>query len=137
MDKSLRAQIETYLSHLDGLIRRGRQLRDTLATGAGSTWSPPENGPSSKSAIVATRVWQEDCGVTINQLSGGSKAHWLARWFCEAFLMRSTAGTAVAGAAPDANVKRPIHVLEQDVRYLTGTDDVPLPSAAWHASDSH
>src|SRR6266576_2329260 len=100
MDESLRAQIETYLSHLDGLIRRGRQLRDTLATGAGSTWSPPENGPSSKSAIVATRVWQEDCGVTINQLSGGSKAHWLARSFSEAFLMRSAAGSAVEGAAP-------------------------------------
>src|SRR5258707_6541866 len=126
MDESLRSQVENYLSHLDGLIRRGRQLRETL-----------RKDPSNKSIIAALRVWQEDCGVTINQLSGGSKAHWLARSFSEAFLMRSTAGTAVAGAAPDANVKRPIHVLEQDVRYLTGTDDVPLPSAAWHASDSH
>jgi hypothetical protein len=47
MDESLRAQIETYLSHLDGLIRRGRQVHDTLATGAGSTWSPPETGAGS------------------------------------------------------------------------------------------
>src|SRR5258707_10158360 len=137
MDESLRSQVENYLSHLDGLIRRGRQLRETLKTGTGSTWSPPEKDPSSKSIIAALRVWQEDCGVTINQLSGGSKAHWLARSFSEAFLMRSTAGTAVQGAAPGANLKQPIHVLEQDVRYLTGTDDVPLPSAAWHASDSH
>jgi len=45
MDESIRAQIETYLSHVDGLIRRGRQLRDMLA-----------NDPSSKSAIAATRV---------------------------------------------------------------------------------
>src|SRR3977135_1342584 len=89
MDESLRAQIETYLSHLDGLIRRGRPLRDTL-----------EKDPASKSAIAATRVWQEDCGVTINQLPGGSKAHWLARSFSEAFLMRSAAGSAVEGAAP-------------------------------------
>src|SRR4030081_1847191 len=92
MDESLRAQIETYLSHLDGLIRRGRPLRDTL-----------EKDPASKSAIAATRVWQEDCGVTINQLSGGSKAHWLARSFSEAFLMRSAAGSAVEGAAPARN----------------------------------
>jgi len=45
MDESLRTQIETYLSHLDGLIRRGVRLRDALS-----------NYPSSKSAIAATRV---------------------------------------------------------------------------------
>jgi len=97
MDESLRVQIETYLSHLDGLIRRGRPLRDTL-----------EKDPASKSAIAATRVWQEDCGVTVNQLSGGSKAHWLARSFSEAFLMRSAAGSAVEGAAPAEIVMRVI-----------------------------
>src|ERR1700737_1984128 len=101
MDESLRAQIETYLSHLDGLIRRGRQVRDTLA-----------NDPSSKSAIAATRAWQEDCGVTVNQLSGGSKAHWLARSFSDAFLMRSENGRAVEGAAPAEIVNRLIGVLE-------------------------
>src|ERR1700688_699986 len=95
MDESLRAQIETYLSHLDGLIRRGRQLRDTLSA-----------DPSSKSAIASTRVWQEDCGVTINQLSGGSKAHWLARSFSEAFLMRSADGVAVEDAAPAEGVQQ-------------------------------
>ena len=137
MDESLRAQIETYLSHLDGLIRRGRQLRDTLATGAGSTWSPPENGPSSKSAIVATRVWQEDCGVTINQLSGGSKAHWLARSFSEAFLMRSAAGNAVEGAAPAEIVNRLVGVLEQAVASLTGSGDGPIISASSEAPPPH
>jgi transposase len=51
MDESLKTQIETYLSHLDGLIRRGCQLRDMLTS-----------DPSDKSAIAATRAWQEDAG---------------------------------------------------------------------------
>src|SRR6266481_8006434 len=119
MDESLRSQVENYLSHLDGLIRRGRQLRETLKTGTGSTWSPPEKDPLSKSIIAALRVWQEDCGVTINQLSGGSKAHWLARSFSEAFLVRSAAGDAVEGAAPAAIVNRLIDVLEQAIISLS------------------
>src|SRR5580692_11831932 len=108
MDESLQAHINTYLSHLADLIRRGRQLRDTLATDA-----------SSKSALLATRVWQQDCGVTINQLSGGSKAHWLARSFSEAFLMRSTAGSAVESAAPAEIADRLVYVLEQAVASLS------------------
>ena len=111
MDENLRAQIETYLSHLDGLMRRGRELRDILAT-----------DPSNPSAIAATRAWQEDCGVTINQLSGGSKAHWLARSFSEAFLLRSAAGHAVEGAAPAEIVQRLLGVLEQAVATLSGMD---------------
>jgi hypothetical protein len=112
MDLSLQTQIETYLSHLDSLIRRGRQVRDTLAT-----------DPSNRSAIAATRVWQQDCGVTVNQLSGGSKAHWLARSFSEAFLMRSATGQAVEGAAPAEIARRLLDVLEQAVTSLSGMDD--------------
>ena len=108
MDESLRAQIDTYLFHLAGLIRRGRQLHDTLAT-----------DPSSKSALIATRAWQEDCGVTVNQLSGGSKAHWLARSFSEAFLMRSKSGIAVESVAPEEIVNRLVHVLEQAIGSLS------------------
>ena len=126
MDESLRSQVENYLSHLDGLIRRGHQLREIL-----------RKDPSSKSIIAALRVWQEDCGVTINQLSGGSKAHWLARSFSEAFLMRSTAGHAIEGAAPDEIVKRLISVLEQAVASLTGTDDGPVISASTQAPAPH
>jgi hypothetical protein len=117
IDDSVRAQIETYLAHLDGLIRRGRLVRDALAT-------DPSNGASSDAAVIAaTRAWQEDCGVTINQLSGGSKAHWLARSFSEAFLMRSKDGRAVEGAAPTEIVTRLIDVLEQAVATLSGMDD--------------
>ncbi len=112
MEESLRAQLETYLTHLDGLIRRGRQVLETLA-----------NDPSDPAAMAATRAWQEDCGVTINQLSGGSKSHWLARSFSQAFLMRSTNGEAVVGAAPSEIVKRLIAVLEQAVTTLSAMAD--------------
>jgi hypothetical protein len=119
MTESLQTQIETYLSQLDGLIRRGRKVGDALAA-----------DPSNKSAIVATRAWQEDCGVTINQLSGGSKAHWLARAFSEAFLMRTTAGDAVEGAAPEKIVQRLLGVLEQAVASLSRMDGGQVNSAS-------
>jgi hypothetical protein len=112
MDESLRTQLETYLTHLDSLIRRGRQVLETLAS-----------EPSSPAAMGATRAWQEDCGVTINQLSGGSKSHWLARSFSQAFLMRSTNGQAVTGVAPSEIVKRLIGVLEQAVTTLSAMEN--------------
>jgi len=128
MEESLQAQIETHLSHLDALIRRGRQLRDTLATGS-----------SNASAVAATRAWQEDCGVAVSQLSGGSKGHWLARAFSEAFLVRSTAGSALEAVAPDEIVNRLLGVLEQAVaslsqmengRDLNGSSPVSLEATA-------
>jgi hypothetical protein len=119
MDESLRTQIVTYLSRLDGLIRRGRQLGGDLAA------NPPDG-----SVIAATRAWQEECGITIHQLSGGSKAHWLARSFSEAFLMRTDTGGAVEGAAPAEIVNRLLVVLDQAVASLSGTDDVAVISAS-------
>jgi hypothetical protein len=108
LNESLRAQIETSLSDLDGLIRRGHEVHDVVA-------AHPSDGP----AIAATRAWQEDCGVTVNQLSGGSKAHWLARSFSEALLVRSAAGHAVEGAAMAEIVKRLLDVLEQALASLS------------------
>jgi hypothetical protein len=119
MDESLRSQIETYLSHVDGLIRRGRQVRERLT-------ADPSSGPE----ITAARAWQEDCGITINQLSGGSKAHWLSRSFSEAFLMRSTAGNAVEGATPAEIVTRLLDVLDRAVASLSGKDDSAVISAS-------
>jgi hypothetical protein len=112
MDESLRAQIDSNLSHLDGLIRRGRRLRETLA----------EN-PSDKSALVANRAWQQDCGVAINQLSGGSKAHWLARAFSEAFLLRTPSGQVIEAVAPAEIVERLVGVLDQAVLSLSRMGD--------------
>lgn len=119
MDESLKIQIETYLSRLDGLIRRGRELGGLLA-------ADPSAGP----AITATRAWQEDCGITIHQLSGGSKAHWLARSFSEAFLMRAADGRAVEGVAPAEIVKRLLYVLDQAVASLSRNDEDPVISAS-------
>ncbi len=119
MTESLQGQIATYLSHLDGLKLRGSELRDALAA-----------DPSDASTITATRAWQKECGITIHQLSGGSKAHWLARSFSEAFLMRSASGQAFEGAAPAEIVLRLLGVLEQAAASLSRRDDGAILSAS-------
>jgi hypothetical protein len=108
MDENLQQQIDTFLRQLNGLILRGQQIRDTL-----------KEDPSNQSALVANRVWQQDCGVTIHQLSGGSKAHWLARAFSEAFLMRSASGEIIETVAPAGIVERLVNVLERAVASLS------------------
>jgi hypothetical protein len=108
MSESLQAQIDTYLPHLNSLIRRGRELRSVLAADS-----------SSSTALAATRVWQKDCVAAINQLSGGSKAHWLSRAYSQAFLMRSTADRAVEEATIGEIVDRLVDVLVQGVASLT------------------
>ena len=115
MPEGLEAQIKDFVARLDHLIRRGQQVRDALAKDS-----------SSPSAIVAARAWQEECGVAINQLSGGSKAHWLARAFSEAFLMRSANGNAAEGAAPQEIVQRLLDVLAQGVAALSRDDGGPV-----------
>jgi hypothetical protein len=115
MSESLEAQIKNFTSRLDHLIRRGQQVREALAKDS-----------SNPSAIVATRAWQEECGVAINQLSGGSKAHWLARSFSEAFLMRSAKGDAAKGAAPQEIVQRLLDVLTQAATALSREDGGPV-----------
>lgn len=119
MEEGLRAQIQTYLSHLDSLIRRGNELRDTLSLDSFDA-----------AAIAAIRQWQEDCGVTINQLSGGSKSHWLARSFSGAFLMRSADGRAAQGAAPAEILQQLLAVLDQAVASLTHSDESAISSAS-------
>jgi hypothetical protein len=119
MDQSLQSQIQSYLTHLDGLISRGKQLHEML-----------DANPSDGSVTAATRRWQEDCGITINQLSGGSKAHWLARAFSQAFLMRSADGQAIQGAAPAQIVQQLLAVLGQAVHTLSHSNDAELASAS-------
>jgi hypothetical protein len=119
MDESLRGQIDTYLSHLDALSNRGQKLRDALAV-----------DPTDALAMASTRRWQEDCGVTINQLSGGSKAHWLARSFSQAFLMRSADGNAVQGAQPAEIIQQLLGVLGQAVTSLTQSNDGAITAAS-------
>jgi hypothetical protein len=116
---NLQAHIAAYRSQLDGLIRRGRELHGSLT-----------QDPAKTSAVAATRIWQEQCGILINQLSGGSKAHWLARSFSEAFLMRTVSGQALEGAAPEKIVERLLEVLDQAVASLSQKDNAPVLSAA-------
>ncbi len=117
MNENLRTQINGYLRHLDTLIERGRQLREALA-------SDPSNTP----ALAANRAWQQDCGVTINQLSGGSKSHWLARSFSEAFLMRAVSGGVIETAAAHEIVERLVAVLQQATTSLSQMEDVATAS---------
>jgi hypothetical protein len=86
---------------LQALIRRGHELYDALVHG------------SDGSTEAAIRLWQRDCAATVSQLSGGSKAHWLAREFSQAFLVRSAAGDVVEQATLAVIVQRLLAVLEQ------------------------
>ena len=108
MDENLRAQIDSSLSQLDALIRRGRRICDSLAV-----------DPGDKSALVANRGWQQDVGMLVHQLSGGSKGHWLSRAFSEAFLMRAALGESVDTVQPAEIAVRLVAVLDQAVHSLT------------------
>jgi hypothetical protein len=112
MDDAIQSQIATYQTRLESLIERGQELRRLL-----------ENDSSDAFAIITNRVWQQEVGVTVNELSGGSKAHWLARSFSEAFLLRSENGQAAEGAEPVEIARRLIVVLEQGLASLAQLQD--------------
>lgn len=119
MSEGLEVQIHIYLAQIDGLRGKGTQLRDSLL-----------KDPSNQMILAATRVWQEQCGMTINQLSGGSKAHWLARKFSEAFLMRSATGEAMQQAPTEKIVARLLEVLDEATASLSRQDAGPVLTAS-------
>jgi len=110
MDDELRHQRDTSLGQLEALIRRGREIRGTRS-------------------VDATRAWQQDCAAAINQLSGGSKAHWLARAYSGAFLVRSAQGGVVVEADAAEIVDRILDVLAQGSASLSRMDDVAAASS--------
>jgi hypothetical protein len=110
VDETLRHQRDVSLGQLESLIRRGRQLRET----------PTAPG---------TRLWQQDCAAAVNQLSGGSKAHWLARAYSGAFLMRSADGGVVLEADATEIIDRILGVLAEGVASLSRMDDIAAASA--------
>ena len=122
-EESFRTQIATYLVRLDALMVQGRRNCEML-----------RKDPGSAAVIAANRAWQQECGATIHQLSRGSKAHWLARSFSEAFLMRLTDGQAAEGAAPEELAQRLLGVLEQAVASLSRMGDEPANSTSSSAS---
>ena len=109
MDETLRHQRDVSLGQLEALITRGRQLRDLRS-------------------VDATRAWQRDCAAAVNQLSGGSKAHWLARAYSGAFLMRSTDGSTVLEADATEIIDRILAVLAQGSASLSRMEDVTASS---------
>jgi hypothetical protein len=109
MDESLRHQRDTALREIEALIERGCQIR---AVGS----------------VDATRAWQRDCAAAINQLSGGSKAHWLSRAYSEAFLVRSANGGVVVEAEAGEIVDRILDVLAQGAASLSRMDAVTAAS---------
>jgi hypothetical protein len=119
MNDTLQVQIEAYLSRLQELIRRGRELRDLLAA-----------APTDQSVVMANRLWQQDCGVVITELSGSSKAHWLARAFSEAFLQHTADGRAVEGVAAYQITDRLVGVLEQAVASLSRREEVSFSTVS-------
>jgi len=111
MDENLRHQRDTSLAGFEALTRRGREIRSTPTADA-------------------TRAWQQDCAAAINQLSGGSKAHWLARAYSDAFLVRSAHGGLVVEVDATEIVDRILGVLAQGATSLSRMDDVAASSGA-------
>jgi len=110
MDDALRQQRDASLARLEDLIRRGRRIR-----------SVPEPG--------AARAWQADCAAAVHQLSGGSKAHWLARGYSGAFLVGPGSGGVVLEVDTAEIVDRILGVLAEGAASLAAMDDLAAPSA--------
>jgi hypothetical protein len=110
MDENLRHQRDTSLGQLEALMQRGRQIR-------------------AERSVDATRAWQQDCAAAINQLSGGSKAHWLARAFSGAFLVRAPDGGVIVQADAADIVDRILEVLAQGALSLSRMDEVEAASS--------
>lgn len=90
---------------VESLMRRGRQIK-------------------AAPAAEALRAWQRDCAAAINQLSGGSKAHWLSRAYSGAFLVRATDGVAIVEVNTSEIVDRILDVLAQARTSLASIGDV-------------
>jgi len=114
LDDQFSAHVQAYSSQLRRLIRQGRELQEGVASDL-----PAAN-------LAAVRVWQRECGAIVNELSGGSKAHWLARAFSEAFMARDAAGAAVEEVSPVEIVGRLVAVLERAVIALSDEEGSAL-----------
>jgi hypothetical protein len=99
---------------IDGLMRRGHDIKGTTI-------------------VADVRIWQRDCAAAINQLSGGSKGHWLSRAYSGAFLMRGADGGVIVEVSASEIVERILAVLAQARTSLTSVDNVTAaPDAASH-----
>ena len=108
--------VQPYLDGLGALADEGRRLAALVRA------DPDATGP-----MAEARHWQRACESMVGRLSGGSKAHWLARAFSEAFLVPVAAGSRATAAgvpervAVDRIVERIVAVLEQAAASLSQT----------------
>lgn len=105
------SEVAAALAFLERLADRGRRLRSTL-----------DADPADASALETIRAWQRDCAATVNELSGGSKAHWLSRAFSAAFLISTPpqGDRALVVEAPASEiVDRLLGVIDQARTSLT------------------
>ncbi len=124
IDQSLRAQRDASLNLIGRLLRRGRELSAGLA----ATAEPAAPRPATLAAAV--RRWQQDCAAAIRELSGGSKAHWLARAYSRAFLVPSSSDGVVVEADTADIVQRIMDVLMQASASLAAMDNTPPAESA-------
>jgi hypothetical protein len=109
--------VDAWLLRLDDVIRRGRRLHDLL-----------RRAPDDRDALAGARLWQHDCELIVDALSGGSKAHWLSRAYSDALLVRA-GGMALVQADVGDIVNRIVGVLEQAARSLAATQVAAGPAA--------
>jgi hypothetical protein len=122
------------LALLDRLIRQGRALYEGCTRNTQSTQSQILS--ASSACDVDMRIWQRDCAEAVNELSGGSKAHWLSRAYSGALLVRSSGGDAVVEAAPAQIVERILEVLERARASIAGANTAaPLEAPQPHRFD--
>jgi len=115
--------VDTFRHRLAHLTRLGRALQAQVADGAAVD----------DDSLSTVRAWQQQCGIVVNELSGGSKAHWLARAFSDAFLVHAAPGQVAADAPVGEIVSRLLDVLNQAGEALAQTRDGLLmqgPAAA-------
>ena len=74
--EALASSVDAYRNRLSQLGKQGRQLKASVA-----------HAGDGDPALARLRLWQRDCAVTISELSGGRKVHWLSRAFSEALLV--------------------------------------------------
>src|SRR5881397_1632391 len=100
MQEDVLARRDASLTLVTGLIRRGRELSADLQKFAAHTRvdHSDDGGGRRDDLSMAVRSWQQDCAAAINELSGGSKAHWLARAFSQAFLVSRTPESIIVEA---------------------------------------
>jgi hypothetical protein len=103
---------------LDDLAARGSEILEHLSRDA-----------ANPGLLDMARTWQRDCATLVNELSGGSKAHWLSREYSEALLVRSPAGRAVEDPSISEIVGRVLHVLDRAAASLARLDANPAARA--------